>query len=690
MALRVAIDIGGGFADLLAVDEETGQMSWSKTRTTPDDLGRCVKEVFKLSGIDPAKVGQLLHGQTLVINTILQRKGVKVGLITTKGFRDILALQRSNRRDVFNLRYLKPEPFVPRTRRLEVTERTLADGRVLQPLDEEQLRCAYRTLLEEQAEAIAICFINSYSNPANEVRAAEIINELRQGQKPDGTAFVSISSDICREWREYERTNTCVLNAYVRPLVDKYLRNLSRDFRDLGMNATRYVMLSGGGVASFDYAAQRPIETVESGPVAGVVGALAVAERLGTRNILALDGGSTTTKASLVEDLQMRFTPDYAVERTEYRPGYPIKVPVVDINEIGIGGGSVAWLDEVGSLRVGPLNAAADPGPACYGLGGTQPTLTDAYLVAGFLNPNYFLGGTLKIYRDEAEKVVSTIGNHFRIPLEEAAFAILRIANDNAAQLLRLVSVQRGYDPRDFALVAYGGSGPMIAPFIAEELEIPKIVIPAIPPGNFSAWGLLISDIKHTVVQTLVRRLDSQDTGSLLNTTYEALEHQIAALYAQEAVTSGVRLERTADLRYYGQEHTLTVPVEQGRLTDEGVRKIGSAFNQFHEREYGFGLASPVELVNLRVTGVATVRKPAPEPAKPAAPSARELQGTDRIVFWGNAGRVRTAVYRRDLLPAGARFRGPAIIEEPTTTVVIPSSFTAVVHETGNLILERT
>ena len=393
MALRVAIDIGGGFADLLAVDEESGQMSWSKTRTTPDDLGRCVKEVFKLSGIDPAKVSQLLHGQTLVINTILQRKGVKVGLITTKGFRDILALQRSNRRDVFNLRYLKPEPFVPRTRRLEVTERTLADGRVLQPLNEEELRNAYSTLLKEQVEGIAICFINSYSNPANEVRAAEIINDLCQGQKSDGTPFVSISSEISREWREYERTNTCVLNAYVRPPIDKYLRNLARDFHDLGMNATLYMMLSGGGVASFDYAAQRPIETVESGPVAGVVGALAVADRLGTRNIVALDGGSTTTKASLVEDLQMRFTPDYAVERTEYRPGYPIKVPVVDINEIGIGGGSIAWLDEVGSLRVGPLNAAADPGPACYGLGGTQPTLTDAYLVAGFLNPDYFLGG---------------------------------------------------------------------------------------------------------------------------------------------------------------------------------------------------------------------------------------------------------------------------------------------------------
>jgi len=310
--------------------------------------------------------------------------------------------------------------------------------------------------------------------------------------------------------------------------------------------------------------------------------------------------------------------------------------------------------------------------------------------VAGFLNPNYFLGGALKIYREAAEQVVSRIANHFRISLDEAAFAILRIANDNAAQLLRLVSVQRGYDPRDFALVAYGGSGPMIAPFIAEELEIHKIVIPAIPPGNFSAWGLLMSDLKHTVVQTLVRRLDSRDTGSLLNNTYESLERQIASLYAQEGITSGVQLERTADLRYYGQEHTLTVPVRKGLLSEKEVRTIGFTFDQFHEREYGFRLESPVELVNLRVSGVAVVKKPWPAPAQSTAPNTRDLQGTDRMVFWGEAGRARTTVYRRNLLPIGARFRGPAVVEEPTTTIVIPSSFTALVHESGNLILERT
>lgn len=690
MSLRVAIDIGGGFVDLVAIDEQTGEMAWSKARTTPDDLSRCVGEVFRLSAVEAANVSQLLHGQTLVINTILQRKGAKVGLITTKGFRDILALQRSNRRDIFNLRYKKPEPFIPRHRRLEVEERTLADGEVLRPVNKEELLSAYRTLLQEDVEGVAICFINSYANPANEVKARELIEAFNQEGGSNRNPFLSISSDISREWREYERTNTCVLNAYVMPLMDKYLRKLMSDFRGLGTSGTLYMMLSGGGVTSFEYAAKHPIETVESGPVAGVVGAIAVAERLGARNIVAMDGGSTTTKASLIHDLQMRFSTEYAVERDEHRPGYPIKVPVVDVNEIGIGGGSIAWLDGVRDLKVGPLNAAADPGPACYGLGGSQPTLTDAYLVAGFLNPDFFLGGSLKIFPQLAEKAVATIAGHLQISADEAAFAAIRIANDNAAQLLRLISVQRGYDPRDFTLVAYGGSGPMIAPFIAEELEIPKIVIPSIPPGNFSAWGLLMSDLKHSVVQTLVRRLDSRDSASLLNDTYRALERKILGLYSEEGLTEGILLERSADLRYCGQEHTITVPVVSGTLTEKEVQQFNSTFSKFHEREYGFRLDSAVELVNLRVSGVVRVRKPAPRPLAVARRRAGEAQRGRRMVFWGNADRVETAVYRRDQLPPSARLSGPAIIEEPTTTVIVPVAFSALVDEVGNIILERS
>lgn len=689
MGLRVAIDIGGGFVDLVALDEQTGQTSWSKAQVTPADLGECVKNVFKLSKVDAGEVSQLLHGQTVVINAILQRNGAKVGLITTKGFRDVLALQRSNRRDIFNLRYRKPEPFVSRERRLEVDERTSADGEVLRDLDSTQLLSAYQTLLDGAVESVAICFINSYRNPANELQALELIGEFHKTAGADRMAYVCISSEVSREWREYERTNTCVLNAYVMPLMDRYLERLTRDFRALGMNGTLYMMLSAGGVASFDYAAQRPIETVESGPVAGVVGAVKLAELIAEKNIIALDGGSTTTKASLIEDLRPKFTTDYAIERDEYRPGYPIKVPVVDIHEIGNGGGSIAWLDEVGHLRVGPLNAGAHPGPACYGWGGTEPTLTDAYLATGFLNPNNFLGGAFKIHPHLAESAVNKIARHFGTSADESAFAIIQIGNDNAAQLLRLISVQRGFDPRDFTLVAYGGSGPMMAPFLAEELEIPKIIIPAIPPGNFSAWGLLMSDLRHAVVQTQVQRLDAGESAEVLNRGCEALEGKIREIYTQEGITEGILLERSADLRYYGQEHTIAVPLVNGTITEVTIRELCARFSEYHQREFGFVLTSAVELVNLRVGGIVSVKKPLPKFRETSTKTLGDARAGERIVYWGKRGELRTAIYRRDLLEPGARIQGPAIIEEASTTIVVPTSFQASVDELGNIILRR-
>ncbi len=689
MGIRVAIDIGGGFVDLMALDEQSGETSWSKAQVTPANLGQCVKQVFELSKVNAGEVSQLLHGQTLVINTILQRTGAKVGLITTKGFRDILGLQRSNRRDIFNLRYRKPEPFVPREGRLEVEERTLANGQVLRGVNETELRDAYGALLDQGVESVAICFINSYTNPANETRAVELIRDYQKTAEADRIAYACISSGVSREWREYERTSTCVLNAYVMPLMDKYLERLTFDFRAMGMNGTLYMMLSGGGVASFGYAAQRPIETVESGPVAGVVGAVKLAELLGEKNIIALDGGSTTTKASLIEHLRPKFTTDYAVEKDQFRPGYPIRVPVVGVSEIGNGGGSVAWLDDAGQLRVGPLNAGAHPGPACYGWGGTEPTLTDAYLATGFMNSENFLGGVFKLHPHLAERVIGKIARHFGISVDEAAFAMVRIGNDNAAQLLRLISVQRGFDPRDFTLMAYGGSGPMMAPFLAEELEIPKIIIPSVPPGNFSAWGLLMSDLRHAVVQTLVQRLDAGDSPALLNGICEGLEREVRTIYGQEGIPDGILLERAADMRYYGQEHTLRLPVPDGTMTEEKVRALCANFSQHHQREYGFVLTSAVELVNMHVGGIVRVKKPSLRRHETTTKTLAEALAGEGLVYWGKQGRVQTAIYRRDRLPLAARLQGPAIIEEPSTTIVVPDSFRASVDELGNIVLER-
>ena len=689
MGVRVAIDIGGGFVDLVALDEETGHTSWSKTKVTPDNLGDCVKEVFQLSGVDPGLVTQLLHGQTLVINSILQRRGAKVGLITTKGFRDILAIQRSNRRDIFNLRYLKPEPLVPRKLRIEVDERTMADGRVLSEVAPAEVREVCQELLDQGVESVAVCFINSYRNPANEIRARELIQGF--GDTPEGGSrlHVCASSEVSRVWREYERNSTCVLNAYVMPLVDQYLNGLEGDFRAMGMKGTLYMMLSGGGVASFAYAAQKPIETVESGPVAGAIGASKLGELTGDTNIIALDGGSTTTKASLLEGLQPKFTTSYAVERDEYRPGYPITVPVVDITEIGNGGGSIAWIDEVGQLKVGPLSAGADPGPACYGGGGTEPTLTDAYLLIGFLNPTNFLGGNFQSIRRNPRPAMAVLARHFEITPEEAAAAVARVGNNNAAQLLRLISVQRGFDPRDFTLVAYGGSGPLMAPYLAEELEIPKVVIPSIPPGNFSAWGLLMSDLRHTVIQTLVHRLDSADCVPVLGAACAALEDEIREIYRREGVTTGVRLERTGDLRYCGQEHTISVPLGEGAVDTERMTAWTERFAESHQREYGFALPDAVEVVNLRFSGVVHVDKPSPRPRESQTRELREAQSGERWVHWMGEEKQRTPIYRRGLLPNAVELDGPAVVEEASTTIIVPGGFRAALDEWGNIILRR-
>jgi N-methylhydantoinase A len=680
MGLRVAIDIGGGFADLVALDEQTGKTFWAKSHVTPEDLEQCVRNVFKASGAEPAQVTQLLHGQTLVINAILQRRGAKVGVVSTQGFRDILALQRANRREIFNLRYLKPEPFVPRERRLEVCERTHADGSVIQEIQASEIGSVLATLQDLGVEAVAVSFINSYRNPKNEAAAVKVLREL-------GLKYVCSSSDISREWREYERTSTCVLNAYVMPMMDRYLEGLREHFRGLGMNATLYMMLSAGGVASFDYAAERPIETVESGPVAGVVGAVALAALMREKNIIALDGGSTTTKASLLQDCQPKFTTDYAIERDEFRPGYPIKAPVVDINEIGNGGASIAWLDETGQLRVGPLSAGARPGPACYGWGGQQPTLTDAYIAAGLLNSANFLSGTFPIRTDLAQAALEPLARHFGISVDEAAFAVIRVANNNAAQLLRLISVQRGFDPRDFTLFAYGGSGPLMAPYLTAELEIPRTVIPAIPPGNFSSWGLLMSDLRHTVVQTLIHKLDTADAAAALSRACATLEEEIAATYAKEGIAQGIDLERTADLRYYGQEHTINVPLGNEEITPQALAALSARFREYHEREYGFSLPSSTEVVNLRISGIVRVPKPTPQFHEPATATLAEALAGERSIFWGNGQRALTPIYSRERLPRAALLRGPAVIEEASTTILVPEGFEASLDQLGNIIL---
>ncbi|MEM1534092.1 MAG: hydantoinase/oxoprolinase family protein [Nitrososphaerota archaeon] len=677
---RIGIDIGGAFTDLVGYDDETGEFIWVKDETTPQDPSIGVVNTISKSKIDFSKVLSIIHGQTLVINTIIERKGARVGLLTTKGFRDVLELQRSNRRDMYNFRYQKPDPIIPRYLRIEVEERVMADGSVLKPLNEEEVKNGVNKLLKEGVESICISFINSYANPTHELRAYEIVQE-------NTDIPITMGHEITREWREYERTMTAVLNAYVKPKLTKYLEKLEESFREKGFRRHPFVMLSSGGVATFDIAKRFPIYTIESGPVAGVIGGIYIAKLVGESNVIVLDGGSTTTKASLVEGLTPRVHTEYYVERTKFTAGYPVRVPVVDTFEIGNGGTSIAWIDQIGNLKVGPKAAGAYPGPACYGKGGTEPTVTDAYVVNGLINPEYLLGGAMKIHKQLSYDVIKRkVADHYNISVHEAAEGIVKLANENAAFAIRVVSVQRGYDPRDFTLIVHGGSGPMFAPFISQELEIKKIIVPVIPPGVFSAWGMLTTDIRHDYVYTEIVRLDKESDLRRINEIYSQLETKILEIFKEELGVGEVVIHRYADMRYYGQEHTVKVPLPSGKMGDEEVKLIANRFHEYHEREYAFRLDSPIEIVNFHVVGEYRVRKFELKEIEQASNSPDDALIGDRKVYL-NGDDLDLSVYNKQRLTPSFKINGPAIIEDPTSTILVLETQRVSVDKYGNVII---
>jgi len=678
MDFRLGIDIGGAFTDLVAYDSATKELKWVKVESTPRELSMGVVECIKRSGIARGEMERIIHGQTVAINTIIERKGVTVGLLTTKGHRDVLEIQRANRRDMYNFKYRKPESIVPRYLRVEVDERTMADGTVLKEVGGGEVEAAAKTLIEKGVDAICVSYLNSYVNPGNERKTGEIIRGRHE-------VPVVLSHEVTREWREYERFSTAALNAYVLPILDKYLSTLQSTItEDPGRCMA---MTSDGGMVSFDFARRFPIYTVESGPVAGVIGALGVAEAIGEKDIIALDGGSTTTKASLVEDLNPEVTTEYYVERDRFRPGYPVMVPVVRTVEIGNGGTSIAWIDEVGRVRVGPRAAGAYPGPVCYGKGGNQPTLTDAYVVAGMLNPDHLLGGELPIHRDLAVEAVNGLAERLGTGLEEAAEGVIKLANENAAYAIDLVSVQRGYDPRDFTLIAYGGSGPMFAPFIAEELEIGKIVVPVIPPGVFSAWGMLNTDVRHNSIHTHITRLDAPDALETLSRIYKDLEDDVKTMFQSEEGEGPLVVERYADIRYYGQEHTVKVPVPSGKLKAADVKTILDSFHATHEREYEFKLpGDPAEIVNFHVVGIKRIQKLSLGELTEQSGSQDPLL-TERSVYI-NGGHEMLPVYDRTHLNAGFSLNGPAILEDPTATIIVLRDQEASVDKFGNTVIK--
>jgi N-methylhydantoinase A len=668
---RLAIDIGGTFTDLAAVDVATGELVVTKASTTPARLDGGVMAALDRSGISTSSIDALVHGTTVVINAITERRGVPTALVTTRGFRDVLEIGRANRPDLYNLSYAKPVPFVPRRLRFEVLERMSYRGDVISPLDENELRGLVDSIRASGVGALAICFLHAWANAAHERRAAEVFGELLPGIE------IVASHEVSGQWREYERTSTVVLSAYVKPVVARYLRALGTRVREAGMAGPLYAVRSGGGVASFERAASAPIHLLESGPVAGILAAAETGARIGARNVLALDVGGTTAKTSAVLDGRMRIETLHHIGRTPRFAGYPVQVPVVEVVEIGAGGGSIAWVDDAGGLHVGPQSAGAEPGPACYGAGGEEPTVTDANLVCGRLDPAYFLGGSMPLQADAAWQALERLGDRLGVGVREAARGVLRFATAQMVHAIRLVSVRRGHDPRDFTFIAYGGAGPLHAAPLARELGVSRTVIPP-APGNFSAFGMLLSELRSDAVRTHIGELDP----AILAQLFDELEKQARAELEEPAGT--LEVSRFAELRYVGQEHGIELPLPPGPIDDAAMGSLRHDFDRRSEEAYAFSLRVRVEMVSARVSVSAPVAPVRWNVARFGAGRSFD----DRQVDFDVHGGERTAtVIERSALTSRESMTGPCVVqEEASTTVVLPGQ-RVVADELGNLVI---
>jgi N-methylhydantoinase A len=665
VSAHAAVDVGGTFTDVTTRGSD-GALRFSKVPTTPAALHEGIFSGLAQRGTDIGSLERVVHGSTIVINTIIERTGARTALVMTKGFADVLEIGRGNRPDMYNFRYEKPVPFVPRDLCFEVEERIDASGGVVQLLDRASVDTVVDTLRDAAVEAVAVCMLHCYANPEHERQIADRI----RAALPDVT--VSASHEISGLWREYERASTTVLNAFARPAVDAYLSELDSGLAARGFGSRVSLVQSTGGLTDLRDARLRPVTLLESGPVAGVAGFARLGAALGVRNIISLDVGGTTAKCAVVQDGRLPITDDYAIERTSSFPGYPVQVPTVDVVEIGSGGGSLARVGRDGGVSVGPESAGAAPGPACYGWGGSEPTVTDAALVAGWLNPAYFLGGRMPLRTDLAQRALAGLAEAMDIALDDAASGVLRLAHESLAAALRLVSLERGHDPRDFVLGASGGAGPMHATLLARDLGIPHVVVP-LGPGTFSSWAMLLLEPRADAMVTRVVPLEELHTDvfdPLLTTAEERLGQRAR------------HVERVIAMRYRGQEHTLDVVVPGDGAPDS----LTARFHELHSARFGFSLPEDdVECVHFRVAvwgeGMqgAAPRWPSMHDAAPVA--RRNISLLDEVV-------ADVPVYRRIELGAGTRLAGPAVVEDESATTIVPSDAKAEVDGTGNLLIE--
>ncbi len=679
--IRVATDVGGTFTDLVCFETDASGESrvvTAKSDTTPPNFEEGVLNVLKKGGVDPAGIDFLAHGTTVVINALTERKGVKVGLITTEGFRDTLEIARGNRPDFFNLHYEKPKPFVPRYLRRELPGRMSYKGEELNSLDLSGLPAIIKDFKQDGVQAIAICFLHSYANTSHEEAALAEVRRLW----PEVSAVAS--HQITREWREYERTNTAVLSAYVQPIAERYLWRLAEGLKKRGFTRSPYIMQSNCGVDSLESVSKIPITMVESGPASGFWGAAELGKLIGEPNVLALDIGGTTAKCSLIENGEVKIKTDYWIERDRTSAGYPIMVPVVDLVEIGNGGGSIAWVDDFGKLHVGPQSAGAVPGPAAYGRGGDKATTTDANLWLGRINKDYFCGGTVVADMEAAGKAIAEVGARLGVDPAEAARGIIRIANNNMVNALKLVSLNRGHDPRDFTLVAFGGGGGMHGVALAAELGVRKVVVPA-GAAVFSAWGMMMSDLRRDYFVTRLADLKAGAAAGIEALFAETETHAREQFAGEGVDPAKVKFQRYGKFRYQNQEHTTEVLIAAGAITDARLAEVEAAFHETYEREYTYRLDAPVEMVGIHLVASAEVGKLTMKKREPTGARAEAALKGHRDVDYALEGVKRAAIYDGEKLEPGMTFTGPAIVEDPGTTIVVHPGNRVEVDGYGNV-----
>lgn len=684
--MRVATDIGGTFTDLVFFEydkknKEVTNVKVSKSSTTPEQFEKGILNTIKKIDLDLNTIEFFAHGTTVVINAITERKGAKTALITTAGFRDVLEIARGTRPDLYNFNFKKEAPFVPRYLRKEVQERINYLGEIIKPLETDNISDLIDYFISEKVESIAICLLHAYKNPLHEKQLAALI------KKKCPEIEVIASHEVTREWREYERTSSTVLSAYVKPIATKYLNNLTDNLKRLGYKNNLYIMQSNGGITTVDDVKSNPITLIESGPASGILGGVVLGRTIGKGNLIVLDIGGTTAKCSLIENGTPKIVTTYTIEKTKTQAGFPILTPVIDIVEIGNGGGSIAWLDDGGKMRVGPKSAGANPGPSSYGKGGQFFTTTDANIICNRIHKDYFLGGELKPDFKNIKKAAQSLCKELDMSVEEVARGVIRVANSNMVNALKSVSINKGYDPRDFSLVVIGGGGPMHGAYLAEELQIPEVIIP-LNAGVFSAFGMLMSDLRRDYIRTDVMDLVS-DNLPVLSAVFKEMKTEAILAYERDLYTKdAIIFEYYLDLRYDGQEHSVKLKLND--LHNMQLDEIELGFHELHKKRYSFSFNdTKIEIVNYHLVAEVMVNKPVIAKVKPGTKSSDQAIISIEKVDFDELGMHQSTFYNRDKLYPGMRIQGPAIIVEQSTSTVVPPKCQFEIDEYANIIISK-